>query len=50
MAIFRSVFNFYYQEPSFGDYLHIYYGTIYRKFLLYDVTSRDVRKRTVNLP
>jgi len=27
--------------------LHIYRRTIYRIFLLYDVTSRDVRKRTV---
>ena len=28
--------------------LHIYRRGIYRIFLLYDVTSRDVRKRTVN--
>jgi len=27
--------------------LHIYCRAIYRIFLLYDVTSRDVRKRTV---
>jgi len=27
--------------------LHIYRRAIYRIFLLYDVTSRDVRKRTV---
>jgi len=28
--------------------LHIYRRAIYRIFLLYDVTSRDVRKRTMN--
>jgi len=28
-------------------HLHIYHRAIYRSFFLYDVTSRDVRKRTV---
>jgi len=29
--------------------LHIYRRAIYEIFLLYDVTSRDVRKRTVKI-
>ena len=40
--------NFYYYEPRFQQLGYILIvEPIYRIFLLYDVTSRDVRERTV---
>ena len=43
----RFMFSFHYHEPRSAITLHIYRRAIYRIFLLHDVTSGDVRKRTV---
>ena len=40
-------FNFHYDELRFSDQVTYLPRAIYRIFLLYDVTNRDVRKRTV---
>ena len=40
--------NFYYIEPRFQQLWYILFvEPIYRIFLLYDVTNKDVQKRTV---
>ena len=40
--------NFHYYEQRFSDWVtYLSYRAIYRISLLYGVTSRDVRKRTV---